>query len=160
MLVAHLQVLNHYFDSYFPLAAKTGATLMKETGMPLRWMTFSYIVSLYMDCPAGYALHCPNATAKATFVEAVKAQHIVWAGFPTNAELSTGDKSILQFGVKMSQVRICWRFLVAGFSPAFLSRGCLSPYCRSLSLMFARVLGKTGHRRQARRGAAGRRQHA
>lgn len=97
------KVLNKYFDLYFPLAAHTGKALMEKTGMPLRWMTFSYIVSLYMDCPAGYGLHCPTAAAKATFVEAVKAEHIVWAGFPTNAELATGDKSILQFGVKMSQ---------------------------------------------------------
>lgn len=29
------KVLNNYFDSYFPLAAKTGAALMEETGMPL-----------------------------------------------------------------------------------------------------------------------------
>ena len=97
------KVLNKYFDLYFPLAAHTGKALMEETGMPLRWMTFSYIVSLYLDCPAGYGLHCPTAAAKATFVEAVQAEHIVWAGFPTNAELATGDRSILQFGVEMSQ---------------------------------------------------------
>eukprot|EP01050_Picozoa_sp_SAG11_P059225 SAG11_NODE_38260_length_253_cov_0.662338_1_plen_51_part_01 len=29
---------------------------MAATGMPLRWMTFSYIVSLFLDCPPNYGV--------------------------------------------------------------------------------------------------------
>lgn len=31
---------------------------------PLKWMTFSWLVSLFFDCPEGYGLHCPDAEAQ------------------------------------------------------------------------------------------------
>ena len=98
------KVLNEYFHKYFPLAATVGAELQEKTGMPLRWMTFSYIASLFLDCPANYAgLQCPTAAEVAQFKAAVKAQHIVFAAFPTNAELSLANPTSLSFGVQLSK---------------------------------------------------------
>ena len=103
-----MNVANEYFDKYFPLAAKTGAALRNLNNTtpgagPLKWMTFSWLVSLYFDCPTGYGLHCPDDAAKAVVESAIKAEDIVWAAFPHNAELSTVDPSYLKFGVRMSQ---------------------------------------------------------
>jgi hypothetical protein len=67
-------------------------------------MTFSYLVSLYVDCPTGMGLHCPDAAALAQFEAAVKAQHIVWPALPTNAELAAADAASLTFGIYMSNV--------------------------------------------------------
>ena len=96
------EVVNRYFDDYFPLAAKTGAALQNATGQPLRWMTFAYLVSLFLDCPPGMGLHCPDAAAVAGLRAAVAAEHIVFPAFPTNAELAAADAASLTFGVAMS----------------------------------------------------------
>jgi hypothetical protein len=119
------KVLNEYFHTYFPRAAFVGAELLATTGQPLRWMTFSYIVSLFLDCPANYGvLQCPTAAEQANFTAAVKAGHIMFPvnrvclltaccpcsesevsrttqAFPTNAELALADPAILTFGVQM-----------------------------------------------------------
>jgi hypothetical protein len=98
------KVLNEYFHKYFPQAARVGEELKQQTGMPLRWMTFSYIVSLFLDCPANYGvLECPTPEEVANFTAAVKAGHIVFPAFPTNAELALADPSILSFGVQLSK---------------------------------------------------------
>eukprot|EP00966_Prymnesium_polylepis_P294512 6800938-Prymnesium_polylepis.1 len=62
-------------------------------------MTQSYLVSLFIDCPLGMGLHCPNASRLATFEGAVRAGHITWHAFPHNTELALGS---LEFGVKMT----------------------------------------------------------
>jgi len=41
-------------------------------------------------------LKCPSAAALATFKAAVQAGHIDWHAFPHNAELATGDASMLK----------------------------------------------------------------
>jgi len=96
------KVVNMYFDTYFPRAATVGDAFLKATGNPLKWMTFSYLVSLYTDCPPNMGLHCPNSSQLAQFASAVKARHIVWPALPTNAELAAADAAALTFGVHMS----------------------------------------------------------
>jgi hypothetical protein len=101
-------VANTYFDTYFPRAADIGALLRQQPATvpgagPLKWMTFSWLVSLYLDCPAGYGLHCPSESDKSRVVNAIVAGDIVWAAFPHNAELATLDAAYLKFGVDMSQ---------------------------------------------------------
>lgn len=96
-------VINLYFDEYFPRAANVGKQLRSTGNGALRWMTFSYIVSLFFDCPSNMNLHCPNATNRNIVKNAIAAEDIVWPAFPHNAELATGDNSFLRFGVKLSQ---------------------------------------------------------
>lgn len=103
-----VNILNDYFDKYFPQAAKTGEALRRvpksEPGSgPLKWMTFAWIISLYFDCPQGYGLHCPTSVQKKLIAEAIQNQDIVWPAFPHNAELATMDASFLKFGVKVAQ---------------------------------------------------------
>ena len=98
-----VNVINLYFDQYFPRAAQVGAELRARDGDErLRWMTQTYLVSLFLDCPTGLGLHCPNATAVATFEAAVRAGDIVWQAFPHNAELMMLDPALMQFGVRLT----------------------------------------------------------
>ena len=97
-----VNVINQYFTEYFPRAAGIGAQL-RSLGGPerLKWMTQSYLVSLFLDCPPGIGLSCPSQDAIANFTAAVTAGDIVWQAFPHNAELMMLDKLMLQFGIKM-----------------------------------------------------------
>ena len=95
-------VVNEYFDVYFPRAAQVGSDLRGNGSEPLQWMTFSYMISLYFDCPAGYQLHCPSNQSLTQVEEAIRAGDIVWPAYPHNAELATADPSMLKFGVKLS----------------------------------------------------------
>ncbi len=88
-------VVNQYFSSYFPRAAKVGEAL----GYPLRWMTHSFLVSLYLDCPSGMRLECPTAAEKGAFLAAVQAGHITWHAYPHNTELALGA---IEFGVRLT----------------------------------------------------------
>jgi hypothetical protein len=81
-----VNVINLYFDTYFPRAIKVGEELRKRGGEErLKWMTQTYLVSLFLDCPAGLGLHCPSADAITQFKEAVAAGDITWQAFPHNA---------------------------------------------------------------------------
>lgn len=65
-------VINQAFDEHFPRAAGVGAALRARGGPErLRWMTHTYLVSLFLDCPPKMGLHCPNKTAIANFTTAV-----------------------------------------------------------------------------------------
>ena len=93
-------VVNEYFDKYFPRAAAVGAALRSNKSAAavdgLKWMTFAYLVSLYFDCPTGMGLHCPTAEARARVHAAIQAGDIVWPAFPHNAELALGDTAMLK----------------------------------------------------------------
>ena len=65
-------------------------------------MTQSYLISLFLDCPSGMGLHCPNATALAHFHEAVANEWITWHAFPFNAELGTMDASLVTAAIEIT----------------------------------------------------------
>ena len=49
-----VNIVNMYFDTFFPRAWAVGEGLRERNGKEtLRWMTQSYLVSLFWDCPAG-----------------------------------------------------------------------------------------------------------
>lgn len=65
--MAH-DIVNLYFDTHFPHAIEWAQELRAAGGAAqLKFMTQSYLVSLFMDCPAGMGLHCPNASYVADF---------------------------------------------------------------------------------------------
>ena len=91
-----LAVVNKYFDVYFARAARLAAELRAAGGAErFRWMTQSWLVALYLDCPADLGLHCPNAQDKAAFAAAVKKGDIYWHAFPHDAWLSLMDPSLM-----------------------------------------------------------------
>ena len=121
-------VVNLYFEVFFPRAAMVGKDLRTNSsyagrpgaGQPLKWMTFSYLISLFFDCPPNMRIRCPNETQKSIVREAIQNEDIVWPAFPHNAELATADASLLRFGVTLSQ-EMETRFNTSGIASSVLS---------------------------------------
>ena len=80
-------IVNRYFDDFFPRAIKIANTLRKYGGKErLVFTTHTYLVSLYLDCPPNMGLHCPDDEAKDSFKNAVTRGDITWHAFPFNSE--------------------------------------------------------------------------
>ena len=78
-------IINRYFDHHFPTAVAVGQQLRAAPGAgsrgspdKLNFMFQSWVVSMYLDCPTGMGLHCPNSTHVAAFESAVKTGDITW----------------------------------------------------------------------------------
>jgi hypothetical protein len=100
-------IINRYFDHHFPLAALEGkifrsGVLKGPAPKRLGFMFQSWVVNMYLDCPTGMGLHCPNATEIATFEEAVRAGDITWHAFPHNAQLEIMDPRLIQAGIQLT----------------------------------------------------------
>ena len=81
--------INQYFHEHFPKAIATANEARAKGGRPYKWMTQSWLVSLYRQCNStnvGIGVKCPNATALAAFEAAVSRGDINWHAFPFNAE--------------------------------------------------------------------------
>ena len=70
-------------------------------------MTQSWLVALYLDCSAIASeslpeLHCPNATAVASFEAAIWRGDIWWHAFPHNAELAAADAGMIKAGINIT----------------------------------------------------------
>lgn len=100
-------IINRYFHVYFPRAIQL-ANDLKNGGYPETFVytTHSWLVSMYIDCPpdlvlAGVKLKCPNETAVAAFVEAVKAGYITWHAAPMNMQTDNIDSWLFDFGLQL-----------------------------------------------------------
>jgi hypothetical protein len=101
-------VVNKYFDVYYPNAIKTALDLRELPGPErLIYTTHPWLVSLYLDCPSdsqwGSLLHCPNATAVAAFRAAVLRGDIAWHAFPFNTEPELYDPSLFASALQIAQ---------------------------------------------------------
>lgn len=98
-----VDVVNKYFDVYFPMAISNGKQLAQDPyNLPFTWMTQSWLISLYFDCPLNMGLHCPNQTMKDYIQYGIDQRYIYWHGFPFNSQMEVYDKSMLEFGLKLS----------------------------------------------------------
>jgi hypothetical protein len=63
---------------------------LRSRGGPerLAFLTHSWLVNLFLECPARIGIACPNATTVAQFEAAVRAGDIVWHATPHNAHVS------------------------------------------------------------------------
>ncbi|KAK3090828.1 hypothetical protein FSP39_014977, partial [Pinctada imbricata] len=101
-------VLNKYFQEYFPRAIQLSAYLRgAEYNERFIYTTHPWLVSLYMDCPenlvlAGIQLACPNATQKSAFVKAVQLGDITWHAGPMNMQFEMMDPSLTRFGLHLA----------------------------------------------------------
>lgn len=109
-------VTNRYFHDHFPNAINTSAMFRAvaktNKNRRYRWMTQSWLVSVFRNCasskiningPASPSdLICPNATALAAFEAAAKAGDIGWHAFPHNAEPETLPASIFDAGLNIT----------------------------------------------------------
>jgi len=99
-----VNMLNKYYDRFFPRALADFKGLHNTSnGEGLKWMTQSWIISLYLNCPPNLGLHCPNAENKAMVLDLIKEGVIRWHAFPFNAELALISPDLFKFGVEMTQ---------------------------------------------------------
>ena len=91
-------VLSRYFRDYFPAAIKTAADL-QERGGPERYtyLTHSFLVSLYLDCPKQLGIYCPSPDEITAFEDAVNRGDIVWHALPHNFQAEFMDSDLLQY---------------------------------------------------------------
>lgn len=96
-------IVNLWFDEYFPLAFEVGAELdsWANSTARLKFTAQSWLVSLYVNCPPILGLHCPNASALAQFHDAVAKGYITWHAVPFNMQPEFMDASLMAFAVEL-----------------------------------------------------------
>ena len=97
-----VNVVNKYFNVYFPMAIQNGITLKNNHSLPFTWMTQSWLISLYFNCPPNMGLNCPNQTMKDYIKFGIDKRYIYWHSFPFNSQMEVYDISMLEFGLKLS----------------------------------------------------------
>jgi len=96
-------IANLWFHTHYPRALKIGKELDALGGNPrMRFMTQSYLVSLFLNCPPTVGIDCPTEQEVADFKESVSKGYLTWHAFPHNAELGSVDSSLLNMGVTMT----------------------------------------------------------
>lgn len=100
-------IINRYFTHHFPMAVTVGKELRaaaqgRDVPDKLNFMFQSWVISMYLDCPPGLGLVCPNTTQVADFEAAVRAGDVTWHAFPHNAELQMMDPALLEAGLALT----------------------------------------------------------
>ena len=89
-------------SQYIPRAIHTAEQMRKLGADRYIWMTQSWIISLYLDCPPHMGLQCPSADDQAALRKAIAAGDITYHAYPFNAELEFMEPSLLSFGFEMT----------------------------------------------------------
>ncbi len=112
-----IQVINEYFQSYFPQALKTAAEL-KPRGYNYSFTSYPWLISLYLDCPADQnitcpstgtcpvglcTLACPKASERQQLIHALADGTIALQGHPFEILPELMDPSLYRFGLSLSQ---------------------------------------------------------
>lgn len=97
-------VITKYFKDYFPAAIAVIDELRKQgSALTYRYLTHSYLVSLYLDCPLQLGIYCPSPREVAAFEDAVRRGDVTWHAFPHNAQVEFFDDDLLEWAVQMTQ---------------------------------------------------------
>lgn len=100
-----VDIVNLWFDEFFPLAARVGANLTASsaTNLTLAFTAQSWLVDLFLNCPPQWpGLHCPSPSAVAAFNASVKAGYVTWHAFPFNGEPEFFDADTLLAAIDMT----------------------------------------------------------
>eukprot|EP01059_Diplonema_ambulator_P032373 TRINITY_DN631_c0_g1_i1.p1 TRINITY_DN631_c0_g1~~TRINITY_DN631_c0_g1_i1.p1 ORF type:complete len:717 (+),score=259.27 TRINITY_DN631_c0_g1_i1:248-2152(+) len=68
----------------------------------MRFLAQSYYISLYLDCPEGMGLRCPDARRQDDLRKAIKEGKILYHAYPHNGELEVGSPDVILEGIKMT----------------------------------------------------------
>ncbi|XP_070532505.1 uncharacterized protein [Ptychodera flava] len=102
-------VLNRYFNVYYPRAIRVADTLRSLGGREsLVYTTHPWLVSLYVDCPenlvlAGIKLNCPSRKELDEFEKAVGRGDIAWHAGPMNIQTDNIDESLFDYALTISE---------------------------------------------------------
>ncbi|KAL4451756.1 hypothetical protein ABPG75_007418 [Micractinium tetrahymenae] len=96
-------VLGRYFNDHLPNAARLAQHVAARNGTErFAWLTHSWVLSLFFNCPAHIGLRCPNSTTVAEVDAAVRRGDLVWHAMPHNAQVEMYDADLLAFGVRLT----------------------------------------------------------
>jgi hypothetical protein len=97
-------IINEWFHKFFPLALSLGEELDQRGGPErLQFMAQSYVVSLFLDCPPGFAnLICPSLEEIANFTKAVNKGYIYWHAFPFNGEAELSEPGMFAAALNLT----------------------------------------------------------
>jgi len=97
------QVVDLYFNTYFPAALAVAEAMAANatSGDRFVYTTKAWLVSLYVDCPAGLQVRCPSQQDKERFEAAIRAGVVRWHAFPFNTEVETMDVAMVTFALQL-----------------------------------------------------------
>lgn len=102
-------VLNEYWHYYWPLAVDIASRINnnKSNDYTFQYMTFPYMLSLYLDCPKYgeklWGLKCPTQSEIDYLLNGFKNGYIWLNAFPFNSQCETYDSLLMEFGIKLSR---------------------------------------------------------
>lgn len=104
-----VDVINYYFEQYFPTAIDVAETLARSPRKDLRDMgykvtTYPWLLSLYLDCPQDLipSLACPSPADVGAVKNAIKNGVITWQGYASNLQAELMDPSLYRFALQMA----------------------------------------------------------
>ena len=75
------------------------------------WTTQAYLVSLYLSCPSGMGLHCPEEADRDRLRKAVRRGDVGYHAFPFNAQPELCDAGLFAAGFELVRDRRCfWHY--------------------------------------------------
>eukprot|EP01114_Cavostelium_apophysatum_P014791 TRINITY_DN3921_c0_g1_i1.p1 TRINITY_DN3921_c0_g1~~TRINITY_DN3921_c0_g1_i1.p1 ORF type:complete len:770 (+),score=169.72 TRINITY_DN3921_c0_g1_i1:47-2311(+) len=110
-----INVINKYFDVFFPNATITTAALRARGGPErLIYTTHPWLVAVYTDpncsqigvpelSQIGETLHCPNASMLTAFEKAIALGDIAWHAFPFNGQAESMDPSLFESALEVAR---------------------------------------------------------
>ena len=98
-----VNIVNEYFDKYFPAAINFTQQLRAiDYKDGYTWMTHTYLLSLYFDCPPNMGLHCPTAQQQQDLRYAIADGSISFHAFPFNSEMELHTVELVEAGIQLS----------------------------------------------------------
>ncbi|KAL6772128.1 hypothetical protein ACKKBG_A29040 [Auxenochlorella protothecoides x Auxenochlorella symbiontica] len=93
-------VINVYFHHHFPKALAV-ARFLRQRGGAERYIytTHSWLVSMFLDCPARIGIKCPSPSAVQELEEGIRAGDITWHALPHNSQIEAFDAPLLRWAV-------------------------------------------------------------
>ncbi|KAF6255451.1 hypothetical protein COO60DRAFT_212733 [Scenedesmus sp. NREL 46B-D3] len=100
------EVINLYFHTHYPAAIRLATKLQESPdnrhGDRFRYLTHSWLLSLFFDCPPGLGVRCPNATHVADVKAAIEDGVITWHAMPFNPQYEVFDADLLAAAVDLT----------------------------------------------------------
>eukprot|EP01084_Bolivina_argentea_P044396 81697_1 len=97
-----VNVVNEYFDNYYPMVSEL-KTNLSASNITFQYLTHSWLLSLYLECPPNAGLHCPTEAQKQSLINNLLLdQTLTIHSFPFNSQNELYDKSLFEYGVWLS----------------------------------------------------------
>lgn len=102
-----VNVLNTYFQEYFPRAIQLAAEMEKlDPGSGFIYTTHPWLLSLYLDCPLNFSLNdiqlqCPSSYGVQDMKAAILNGHITWHAGAMNMQIELMSQQVLRGSMQL-----------------------------------------------------------